>query len=308
MLLTMKNIVKVVVPFHLRRVSSTAPLTAKKSPPTQRKTLAGCLFELGVRAIVAREREWLWAEERKRPPLKICSNLIIHSVQGNKSITAAGAHSHSLVTHPSHEHAHQSNDKAFFLNFVTNKSFLRSNLRERGDRVKEDTYAELFRTFQPSLYLYLYRMCGTREVAEELLQETFYRAMLSLRLEDTKMARAWLYKVARHLFVDWLRKQNAEKNMFEAVEQRSSGISTLGRPEEALRMLEEKRKITDVMKKLPEHYRTLLYLREMEGFTYQELVATLEITMSQVKVNLHRAREKFKLLAQQWERGDSGEG
>ncbi|MBP1996359.1 hypothetical protein [Paenibacillus eucommiae] len=54
---------------------------AGKSPPIQRKTLAGSPFERGVRAIranVANEREWLWVEERKRPPLKICSHLCIH--------------------------------------------------------------------------------------------------------------------------------------------------------------------------------------------------------------------------------------
>ncbi|MBP1990654.1 hypothetical protein [Paenibacillus eucommiae] len=46
------------------RSSVPAAWSAGKSPSIQRKTLAGCPFEHGVRAIVAKEREWLWAEER----------------------------------------------------------------------------------------------------------------------------------------------------------------------------------------------------------------------------------------------------
>ncbi|MBP1990052.1 hypothetical protein [Paenibacillus eucommiae] len=78
------------------RSSSTAPDPTRKSPPTRRKTLAGCPFELGVRAIVAKEREGMWVEERKRPPLKICFYSLIYTIQGNKSLTAAGAHIPSL--------------------------------------------------------------------------------------------------------------------------------------------------------------------------------------------------------------------
>ncbi|MBP1995554.1 hypothetical protein [Paenibacillus eucommiae] len=67
----MKNIVKAAVPLGCAcwrgRSSSQAPVPARKSPLLERKTLAGCPFELVVRAIhaiVAKEREGLWAEER----------------------------------------------------------------------------------------------------------------------------------------------------------------------------------------------------------------------------------------------------
>ncbi|MBP1994962.1 hypothetical protein J2Z66_006603 [Paenibacillus eucommiae] len=71
-----------------------------KFPLIKRKTLADCPFELGVCAIVAREREGGWVEERKRLPLKICFYLLIYTIQRNKSLTAAGAHSHSLRNAP----------------------------------------------------------------------------------------------------------------------------------------------------------------------------------------------------------------
>ncbi|MBP1995050.1 hypothetical protein J2Z66_006692 [Paenibacillus eucommiae] len=67
MLLTVKNIVKVADPSQLPAASFPAPASARKSPLIKRKPLAGCPFELGVcvvRAIVAKERGWLWVEER----------------------------------------------------------------------------------------------------------------------------------------------------------------------------------------------------------------------------------------------------
>ncbi|MBP1991023.1 hypothetical protein J2Z66_002630 [Paenibacillus eucommiae] len=59
MLLTMKNIVKASAPLNCAGSSSPTPAPARKFPLTKRKTFAGCPFELGVRAIVSKEREWL---------------------------------------------------------------------------------------------------------------------------------------------------------------------------------------------------------------------------------------------------------
>lgn len=172
--------------------------------------------------------------------------------------------------------------------------------------MERDSFTKLFRMVQPSLYRYLYRMCGSKESAEELLQETFYRAMLSLQLDDTKMARAWLYRVARNLFIDWLRKQKVEARMMQHIEYEATGISPYPTPEEALQAQEKRRNLSEVMNALPERYRTILYLREIEGFSYQELAGTLDISIDQVKVNLHRSRHKFKELASA-QKGDHAE-
>ncbi|GGD93637.1 RNA polymerase sigma factor [Paenibacillus nasutitermitis] len=172
----------------------------------------------------------------------------------------------------------------------------------------KDSFTELFWQFQPPLYLYLYRMCGSKETAEELLQETFYRAMLSLRARDMKYARAWLYKVARHLCIDWLRKRSGEAAMIQAVACQSTGVSSFRTPEEALSIGEERRTISEAMAMMPEHYRSILYLREIEGFSYEELGETLDIPLGRVKVNLHRSREKFRqLLARTEERMNDDE-
>lgn len=159
--------------------------------------------------------------------------------------------------------------------------------------MRSDLYTELFKQYQSSLYLYLYRMCGSPETAEELVQETFYRAMVSMKAEHAKYARAWLYKVARHLFIDWYRKYRGEKQMNQELEKQGLE-NTYRTPEEVLTAREHTIRIQQVMKKVPEQYRTILLLREMNELSYKELCEILDMNMNQVKITLFRARERFK--------------
>lgn len=159
--------------------------------------------------------------------------------------------------------------------------------------MRSDLYTELFKMYQSSLYLYLHRMCGSKEIAEELVQETFYRAMVSMKNEHRDYARAWLYKVARHLYIDWYRKQRGEIQMRREIE-RQGADSAYPTPEEALGASERKLRVAQVMGMLPEQYRTILLLREMNGLSYRELGKILDVSLDQVKVTLYRARERFK--------------
>lgn len=163
--------------------------------------------------------------------------------------------------------------------------------------MKAQTWEKLFFAYQYPLYRYLYRMCGSREIAEELLQETFYRAMLSLSLQDARQVRAWLYKVARHLYIDWLRRHSSEQKALENMRVLNPVIAHTYDPETEYRLKEDKQKVEWILQRLPERYRTILYLREIEEFSYKELAATMELSLEQVKVTLHRAREKFR----EWE-------
>lgn len=126
--------------------------------------------------------------------------------------------------------------------------------------MKRETWADLFAAYQNPLYRYLYRMCGSREVAEELLQETFYRAMLSFTLRDAKAVRAWLYKVARHLYIDWLRRQTAERKMVDSICRLVGRGYAGGDPETAYEQKEAAQTVERIMRQLPERMRTILYL------------------------------------------------
>ncbi|MFD1039950.1 RNA polymerase sigma factor [Virgibacillus byunsanensis] len=157
----------------------------------------------------------------------------------------------------------------------------------------------MFEQYQLPLYRYLLQMSRNEQIAEELLQETFYRAMVSLQVKDMIQARAWLFKVARNLFIDWTRKSKSEQQMIEQIQIKHESISNLGNPELQFEKKTRQQELEAVMKQLPERMRTIIYLREIQGFTYKELTTAMNLTESQVKVTLHRAREKFRYYDQQ---------
>lgn len=77
-----------------------------------------------------------------------------------------------------------------------------------------------------------------------------------------------------------------------------------GDPETAYEQKEAAQTVERIMRQLPERMRTILYLREIEGFSYDELAAAMELNMNQVKVTLHRAREKFREVEARMERSE----
>ena len=70
----------------------------------------------------------------------------------------------------------------------------------------------LYRQYQKELYLYLYSLGGDRQLAEDLLHETFLKALLALPDGHTNM-RAWLYMVARNLFYNDQKRRKKETNL-----------------------------------------------------------------------------------------------
>ena len=68
---------------------------------------------------------------------------------------------------------------------------------------------KLYSLYQKELYLYLYSLCGDRHLAEDLLHETFLKALLALPDGHANM-RAWLYMVARNLFYNQWKKNSRE--------------------------------------------------------------------------------------------------
>lgn len=168
-------------------------------------------------------------------------------------------------------------------------------------RRRNNTLDDLYRRYAKQLYFYLLKMSGQQELAEDLVQETFYRATVTLSVKEITDARAWLFKVARHAYLDeWRKRQRWQWLPFiEEILPKNELVSPDGLPEKQLAEQETAADLETLMAFLPENYRTILYLREYEQFTYLELQETLELTDSQVKVTLHRARRRLKQLAEQ---------
>lgn len=154
---------------------------------------------------------------------------------------------------------------------------------------------DIYKLYSKSLYYFLWKMSGSAHMAEDLMQETFVRATISLHTYDGEEARAWLFKVARNIYIDEWRKRKRRQaipllNLFYSPEEM---ISPYGLPEETILRQETSGDLAELLGFLPEQYRSILYLREVEQFTYAEIQETMGLTEDQVKVNLYRARKKL---------------
>lgn len=169
------------------------------------------------------------------------------------------------------------------------------------------TLDDLYRQYARPLYFYLLKLSGSRQLAEDLTQETFVRATISLHTYEGEEARSWLFKVARNAYLDEWRKQQRWKTvpLLSFLGSTKDMLSPYGLPEEDLLKKEGAEEIADLLEFLPENYRSILYLREFEEFSYREIMDTLQLTEEQVKVTLYRARKRLRQLAERkgWKYG-----
>jgi RNA polymerase sigma-70 factor, ECF subfamily len=159
-------------------------------------------------------------------------------------------------------------------------------------------FKELYQRYKGAVFGYLYRMSGSADEAEELTQETFYQAILSLhRFRGEAAVLTWLLKVARNVYLKHLRRQRREPLLAYpeagASADRADQTDPAPGPAEALVLQAERAQVARALAALPEQYRTALILREVQGLSHAEIAAVLEKTEPTVRVLVHRARQRL---------------
>ncbi len=155
-------------------------------------------------------------------------------------------------------------------------------------------FEQLYDAYQPAVNRYLLGMCSEVALAEELTQEVFVRAAASLLLfRGDSAVSTWLFRIARNTYLSWAERQRdaeIDTEEFNALpDQRIDG-----NPEVELLRSEQRATIRRAMAMLPERQRTILLLRDLQGLSYAEIAVVLELSLAAVKVNLHRARLRFR--------------
>ena len=99
---------------------------------------------------------------------------------------------------------------------------------------KRNQLRNLYKQYARPLYFYLLKLSGSKQLAEDLTQETFVRATISLHTYENEEARAWLFKVARNAYLDEWRKQQRWRTIpiLSAFTTKKEMISPYGIPEE----------------------------------------------------------------------------
>ncbi len=155
-----------------------------------------------------------------------------------------------------------------------------------------DLLDRLIEQYQHRLLRYLVYLCGNRELAEDLFQETWIRVLERGHQYDGKHEfSTWLYAVARNLTIDYLRRkspvsldglmEDEEHAPFEPVDERPEAWEIVAQHEQAER-------INEALVSVPAEYRETVVLRFQEGLALEEIANVTGTKLGTVKSRLYR--------------------
>lgn len=164
----------------------------------------------------------------------------------------------------------------------------------RGDR---EAFDRLARLHLPRIYSVAFRLVGNHEDAEDLAQECFVRAHLSLQwYRGSGPFGAWLYRIVVHLARDRFRA--AERGLRMGVAPAHFEPVDTGGPARELDRKELHLVLLESLRKLPTRLRTALVLRTLEGLDYADIAAATGVTANTARTQVMRARRLLaRLLA-----------
>ncbi len=158
----------------------------------------------------------------------------------------------------------------------------------------------LYREYSKIVYRFLLSLCRDAQLAEELTQETFLQAFLSLeRFDGSCKLSVWLCQIARHLFYQHLRKTGRE------VPTEQSRIPESVAADNTERAAVTKLELMDVLKevqKLPPQMREVIYLRVMGQLSFREIGEIVGKSENWARVTFYRGKEQLLLKRREWER------
>ena len=156
--------------------------------------------------------------------------------------------------------------------------------------MKADQFDLVYREYFDPVYRYALSLSGDAQAAEEITQETFFKAMGALdRFRGESSVKSWLFAIARNAWISELRRRKAAP-----LEQAEAVPDPGEAPEEALINREEGLQIHRLLHDLPEPYREVFTLRTLGQLGFRDIGALFGKSENWACVVHHRARAKIK--------------
>ncbi len=149
----------------------------------------------------------------------------------------------------------------------------------------EKEYNECVSLFADNVYRFIFKNLGHREDAKDVVQTAFEKLWINREQVDNNRSKSFLFTVAYHQMIDHIRKTKRvslkEEHCIErgVTYQSNSNIKKI---------------LDEALQKLGETQRSLVLLKDYEGYNYDEIGKITGLSQSQVKVYLHRARLQLK--------------
>ncbi len=166
-------------------------------------------------------------------------------------------------------------------------------LSKEGD---EDAFAVLVKKYRIKVFNLAFSLTHDRDVADDLAQEAFIKAYYALpRFQLKSGFGTWLYRITINHVRDYLRKKGRVKQI--SIDNiKESAIRQEDKTMKEEKFTEEKRRklLHQTLQALPEKHQAILSLRDIQGFSYEEISKILKISPGTVDSRIHRARKMLR--------------
>lgn len=161
-----------------------------------------------------------------------------------------------------------------------------TDLIERLKRKDEEALKEVMSVYKNGVFRYLSLMLGDRDLAEELTQDTFVKVYFKAGMIRTENLKAWIYTIATNLARSSLRRKKIRYLLhIEDVPEKEYSHDPAPDKEIAVQIL---------LADLPEKYRTAVIMKDIDGFSIEEMADMLKKPAGTVKSLIFRGRQQLK--------------
>ena len=163
-------------------------------------------------------------------------------------------------------------------------------------------FKEIYEEFQPKILNYLARLMGPNE-AEDMAQVVFAKVSRGLAsFKGQSKLSTWVYRIATNTAIDRLRSsahsQASGRTSLEDSAEVANNTPTIIQADTSTDQKVIRKEMSECVReyvdRLPPEHRTVLVLKELEGFKNREIADILDISLENVKIRLHRARARLK--------------
>ncbi len=162
------------------------------------------------------------------------------------------------------------------------------------DKQRITIVENIYREHKDHIYNYIHRMCNDSELSHDIVQATFIKILSDPKIADVEHHKAYLFTVARNNLFDEMKRKKPvyfeDSEQLQDVVGVDEDISLHDQTEEQILAKVIDKAITN----LPEKFRELMLLRYTEDLSIQEIAVITDRKLSDIKVNLHRARLAFE--------------
>jgi RNA polymerase sigma-70 factor (ECF subfamily) len=170
---------------------------------------------------------------------------------------------------------------------------------------REAAYRELIRRYERPVFSLILRMVRDRELAEDLAQETFIKALNAIGSYRPEFKfSSWIFKIANNAAIDHLRRRELDTLSIDGAPHATSAddieataLQVGDKSETPLAELEARElgsAIERAIGRLRPEYRSCIMLRHVEGMAYEEIAQLLDLPLGTVKTYIHRARHELR--------------